>query len=189
MTSDEVNMMWLYLAGHWRNYAVPSTEVEMLATERAWLSLLEPFSADEVEAVITGMASEGREFAPTPGEIRRVLDQATLQARGLDAPDPDEAWAEVRSTAKRGGITHPQWSHEAIADAVKALGWREYRNSMEADEGIWRAHFLRFYETAVKRSRATAGIGLAPVVTELAQKFAVDREVERFSNELNKGDA
>jgi hypothetical protein len=176
MDNREANVLWLYMAEVWPHYRVPETVEEIELREQVWLDLLGDLEPNLVRAVIANMAT--REFAPTPGQIREAADEAVARMRHEHAPDPDEAWREVRMAVgvhifRDGEEAGPEWSHPAIADAVRAMGWRDFCNSPTDDSAIWRAHFLRFYGTAVTRHRRQVGIGIAPIVAELAEAFAV----------------
>ena len=92
-----------------------------------------------------------RHIAQSPW-FPRVSDVLALIAEE-DTVDVDRAWAEVQRQIRTVGIYgRPEWSHPAIASAVKALGWGTLCRSTnpEAD----RAHFFRFFDVAQRRQRA-----------------------------------
>ena len=176
MNQTEAKALWLYMGEIWPNYRLPASELEMRTREQVWGDLLGDVDAGIVRAVIAEMAGAGREFAPSPGQIRAEADKITMAAKGLAPPDPDEAWAEVRQAVGVPAMRdNPEWSHRAVSQAVEAMGWRQFRNSETEAEGTWRAHFLRFYASAAARWRQDRGMGppevTAAAVRELAAKF------------------
>jgi len=84
-------------------------------------------------------------FFPSIAAIR----DAYVAVSGHRPPSIEEAWGEVINAAKTvGASTLPTWSHEAVASAVSALGWREI--CMADNASVLRAHFFKVYEGAVK---------------------------------------
>jgi hypothetical protein len=88
------------------------------------------------------------------------------------APDVDNAWAEVLTSIRRygrygvprkgGGYDAVTWSHPAIEDVVRSMGWLSLCDSdnIAAD----RAHFLKLYETASKRHKRSVSEVAAPAL-------------------------
>lgn len=71
---------------------------------------------------------------------RRVASRA-----GVLAPTGLEAWAEVTEQSSNGGRSRsPEWSHPAIADTVRAVGW--YTLCSSTNPEAMRAQFLRLYD-------------------------------------------
>lgn len=100
-------------------------------------------------AVAHWLATE--EFFPSPAKFRALCAELS----GTLAPDVDTAWAEVRSEIRRvGAHRQPRWSHQAIAEAVRAIGWDTL--CMSTDAAIDRAHFNRYFTAAAKRVRIAA---------------------------------
>jgi len=109
-----------------------------------------------------------------PAEIRRAVlihiqqspwfpkisDLVALLVEG-DTVDADEAWAEVQRQIRTVGYYgQPTWSHPAIAQTVHTLGWDRLCSSTNPE--MDRAHFLRFYASAVHRvhhQRQRIGLG------------------------------
>jgi hypothetical protein len=173
----EAKMLWLYVRETWPHYQLPQTEEELSIREQVWLDVLGDVDARMVRAVLTTMAH--REFAPAPGQIREAVESALMSSDGTAAPDPDEAWREVHQAVGNPDMRDdPQWSHPAIGDAVRAMGWKDYRMSQTEAEGTWRAHFLRFYETARKRHRTQMGLGLPPAAAVLELAPALRMELQ-----------
>lgn len=64
------------------------------------------------------------------------------------APSKAKAWGEVQQAAHNEGRSgSPKWSHPAIEQAVKALGWWDICNSTNLD--TMRSQFWRCYEDIV----------------------------------------
>jgi uncharacterized protein (DUF1684 family) len=80
---------------------------------------------------------------------------ATIRRRvatrlGSLAPSPAQAWGEVTRQADGVGRSSlPDWSHEAIGETVKAIGWFSICQSTNPD--TMRAQFMRMYEDSQKR--------------------------------------
>jgi hypothetical protein len=103
----------------------------------------------------------------------KISDLVALLVEG-DTVDADQAWAEVQHQIRTVGYYgQPTWSHPAIAQTVHTLGWDTLCTSTnpEAD----RAHFLRFYASAVHRThhqRQRAGLGsMHDTLTQLGSAF------------------
>ena len=90
------------------------------------------------------LLSEDR--TPSIARIRRkVAEQA-----GVLAPSAGQAWGEVtRCAAEYGRGAKVPWSHPAIAETVRAIGW--YEICMSTNQETLRAQFTRIYEDAQQR--------------------------------------
>lgn len=103
-------------------------------------------------------------YFPAVCDFRELLGRLS----GDLAPDVDLAWAEVAGAVKACGAYRdpPVWSHRAIGEAVRAIGWRALCLSEHGD--TTRAHFQRFYDASSKRAtRAsqTAGVRVIAAAT------------------------
>ena len=100
-------------------------------------------------------------FLPSIAEIR---EQA---AACLDnAPDAEEAWGIVMGEVRRKGYNgKPLFPHSRIGDAVKAIGgWYEVCTSENSTAD--RAHFVKAYTAATKRSREALTLAGVPALAE-----------------------
>lgn len=125
---------------------------------RLWQLVLAEIPLEGAELVLVTRSRAGDVFPPKPGEIVRWYYWLSERVTGTAAPDVDEAWAEVRrAVGARGWTQGPpeQWSHPAVAAAVKSLGWTEL---CRGEESIVRAHFLRLYPTVQQRIESTANV-------------------------------
>jgi len=134
-----------------------------------WHAILADVEYAEAEAVVIAHARQGEPFPPAPGVIARAVLDARDRQAGVDAPDVDAAWREVQDGVRSRGLAAgpPDWSHPAVAAAVSSLGWRDLCLSTNPD--VTRAHFLRLYESAVRRTvdraRFDSVIGIGPAAT------------------------
>lgn len=89
-------------------------------------------------------------FFPTIAEIEEAIEKTTVQ----DIPDVEQAWLDVQKTmSKTGYFESPKFSHPAIAEAVRCIGWDNIR--MSENIGVERAHFFKLYDTIKNRHRET----------------------------------
>lgn len=109
-----------------------------------------------VLAVLQAASVEpGRQFCPTPGEIRQRT--AAILDPGGRAPSLDEAWRQVKHQIRAAGwCGTPTFTHPAIAAVVDAITWQALCES--TNEIADRAHFARMYEQRVNDDRATIAI-------------------------------
>lgn len=128
-----------------------------------WHSVLADVTFDEAHAVVVDVARTGAQFPPTPGTIAKTVLDGRDRAAGRMVPDADEAWAEVQHAVATVGFYAgpPAWSHPAVEGCVAAITWRELCLSTNAD--TLRAHFLRMYDTAARRTRDAERSTAAPL--------------------------
>ena len=115
----------------------------------AQIALYEAYLADYAFAAVRAAVLRHIAQSPWFPRVSDLLSLITAEA----TVDVDRAWTEVQHQIRAVGVYGtPQWSHPAIASAVKALGWGTLCRSTnpEAD----RAHFLRFFDVAQRRQRA-----------------------------------
>lgn len=118
-----------------------------------WARVLADIELAEAEAALLSIINRGD---PHPPSLPVLLDQIWCrreQDAGVAAPSLDLALAEVRHYVRVRGLRHgppDEWSHPAVASAVRALGWDAL---CEADSTV-RAHFIRVYNEARDQHRA-----------------------------------
>lgn len=114
---------------------------------------------DAALAAVRSLSMEGREFAPTPGQIAR---RAQRQAR-TRPPGWDEAWAAIRAATRGGGGLDGKRRLEALPAPVAAWArprWHELCYApVEAERGgaiiaAWRREYEAW--TADEESCAAA---------------------------------
>lgn len=141
MTKDEAKQVIAVLMA-----AYPKTELP-LESIQLYIQFLEdlPFEAGKAGALLH--IAENKWF-PTVSEIRQL---AVNSIPGNAIPSASDAWGEVLKQIKHEGqYGIPNFSHPAIASAVKAMGWR---NLCISEDGMAdRAHFLKIYETYRNRT-------------------------------------
>lgn len=132
-------------------------------TAQLYARFLEDIDIDRgAEVVATWIAFDGKRF-PRISELRALAAPAM--------PDADQAWEEARRAAGSvGSYRSPSFSHPAIAEAVKAIGWMDICQTPIDQLGTLRAQFGRAYE-AVKRRRIGAESKqlVAAIVQQLPQ--------------------
>lgn len=132
-----------------------------------WRPLLADVDADAARAVVDEYAADAERFPPPPGLIRQ---RAVLLVDDSGAPTPEQAWEEVGQKIQTigyfattvdfchlgRGCPGPtcehhvvRFSHPAIQAVVDSMGWRELCLSSEVMAD--RAHFMKFYASAVDR--------------------------------------
>jgi len=134
MTKKETATVLAFLVS-----AYPSVKVTK-ETAEVYHDVLQDLDYGDCVAV-TRQCVRVSQFFPSASEIRR----AVLRDKGLLSPSPSEAWSEVISVATQEGLHRStEWSHATVAEAVKAIGWREI--CFAENQGVLRAHFLKMYE-------------------------------------------
>lgn len=124
--------------------AYPQREVTP-ATTQVYAEALADLPLDEALAAVAEIVATCRWF-PTISEIRERVAEARC-----GAPEPDQAYAEVRVAVRSHGRARlPQWSHPAIAEAVRSIGWSALCDSERP--GVERAHFLSAYKATRERA-------------------------------------
>ena len=96
---------------------------------------------------------------PSVAQIR----ERVASRNNMLSPPKDLAWGEVvRQMSLVGRNSKPEFSHPAIDDAVRSIGWTSMCLSENVD--VTRAHFWRAYDAVsqrVDRSVVGSGNGLA----------------------------
>lgn len=158
MSSDRVALLVTprdcqKLVAAWRVLwpSAPWRAEDMPLTVTAWALVLADVTYQEAEAAMIGYARSGAAFPPAPGQLaERALDERS-RLNGTRPPDLDLALSEVRfyveNRASRRGQPPPEWSHPAVAEAVRAIGWPDL---CEGGDTV-RAHFRAAYESARSR--------------------------------------
>lgn len=167
MTPDECGELLAALAAAFP--PVSMAEETLQIYERFLLDI--PFE-EATLAVATWISTQAR--FPRISELRASV----RREQGDHAPDPDQAWTEVRlQVAKVGVYREPSFSHPAIAQAVLAIGWREICASTEP--GVERAHFFRAYDSTVRRHQVVTHSSLArEIAGEVRERLTVRRKHE-----------
>lgn len=172
MRRVDVLMLIQYAAERWPSFRLPETQEALDVRVLAWSDALGDL---DVTAVRAAMVSLGGEFCP-------ALDRLRVEALRLADPDAGmpsfgDAWAEVKQEISRvGSYGQPEWSHPAIANAVRAVGgWKTLCMMEIRDEGVWIGHWRRVYGDAVEHHQrdTTMPPSVASLVSGLAAALAL----------------
>lgn len=144
-------LLWGYAHEAWPNYDLPRPgSPEALAREEAWMDQLGDLSGELIREALNVQHIAQRDWFPPLGVIR---EEALFLAGHVGPPDAGLAWEEVQRQIRKVGYDpdrDPEWSHPAIAAAVKAVGWRVLCMSREDDSGrFWQ--WKDIYGSASKR--------------------------------------
>lgn len=178
---DAVTTLWL-IKGHWPNFTVLDGNKQALQAG-AMLDVISDLDLSEVRAALAQLDADGRDFPPTPGQIREKV----LAGKGVTAPDWDQALTEVLDAVRAGrGSVWPNVTtgheplHPVIEEAVRAMGgWHAIGQSNGGE--TWRAQFRDAYKLAAGRfdREAKAPPILTELVAGLAKTFALEAPKDR----------
>lgn len=146
-------------------------------------SLLEDIDADQAMAAVDEYLSDGAQFAPTVGMIRKRAVELSMPL----FPTTDQAWKEVREqvtacgwVAILPGGRKPVWSHPVIGEVAEAIGWQTLCES--ENEMADRAHFMKLFAARVERE--ASGQRMPPSVRELRDQSERGGEPSSLSESL-----
>lgn len=112
-----------------------------------WFLDLSEFESEQVEAAITAIYRDGREFAPNGAQIRNKLLELRTDDLGWDrAYQLAMEAATSHGGAEYGGLTWLRDQDPVAADVADAYGWRDFCLSDSTADGTRRAHFRQMYE-------------------------------------------
>jgi hypothetical protein len=89
------------------------------------------------------MAIATSDYFPSVATLRRFARRPDQ-----DPPAAMAAWHEVRVAFQQASNEWPKFSHPAVEQAARAIGWWEMKHSDNAS--ALRAHFCRAYDEAVQ---------------------------------------
>jgi len=126
--------------------ALPSLHNRNLkATAQIWQEIFANDDYKVVKAAVIKYLNYSKEW-PTPAHIRQNIE--SIQPAADAVPSFDDAWGEVMGLIHANGYMHPpkpeQYSHAAVHDTVKNIGWLEICSSENIE--ATRAHFMRMYQ-------------------------------------------
>lgn len=168
MTKSEAAKLVAILA------ALPNAKVNEQSAMLYYLAL-EDIAYKDAERAVAILIRTSK-FMPTPSEIREVLADAQI-----DVPQWEDAWNEFMRTVRRYGIYFTDdrftkhgwngWSSEAVADAVRHVGFRNACMSDESDDSTIKAQFRNFYEGQRKRRQRALQVGAAAISAERLERI------------------
>lgn len=174
--NDAVTALWL-IKGHWPNFTVLDGNKQALQAG-AMLDVISDLDLTDVRAALAQLDADGRDFPPTPGQIRETV----LAGKGAIAPDWDQALTAVLEAIRSGrGSAWPNTTsgheplHPVIEEAVRAMGGWHAIGQSDGGE-TWRAQFRDTYKLAAGRADRVAKA--PPVLAELAAGLAKTSALE-----------
>jgi hypothetical protein len=176
MSPTEILSVMKLVKATWPNWRAPADPDAADAALQAWSALVGDLPLDAVVASILAYAAEGHEFPPPVGVIRKRVIEAAERSSGSMAPTVDQAWEEIRMCIRSHGMYRVPgqdfgFSHPAIADVVRSMGWQELCISENFDV-VDRAHFQKLYPNAVARHAADPRPPeVAAILDTLAERF------------------
>jgi hypothetical protein len=179
---DELGRCMMLVQAQWPASSRQWHIVGMDYISDAWWATLHDLSVGEVVGAVMALGTDGREYAPTPGQVRARAGE--LSRRWLSG---DDAWALVREQVRRVGslrgwegphkdadgnwvVLEPVWVAPDAPAHVKLIG--EVADNMGWD-ALWqsenevadRAHFLKLYAERLQRTKQDDA--LAPLARAL----------------------
>lgn len=109
---------------------------------------LQDLSDEEFLHAVSKVISEHKELFPGTNIIALLREKARVS----QLPSAGEAWAEVRSEVSRVGMFGcPKFRSALIQKAAFSIGWRDI--CMSENPSVERAHFLKIYDSLVRREQ------------------------------------
>jgi hypothetical protein len=111
-----------------------------------WKMLMEDLGDEEFTKAVIHICRTKQKMPPNVvAAIREEIDGGNFSA--------EEAWQKVLQAISSVGIYgEPKFEDPAIANAVKAIGWKDICNTPNREMGVTRAHFYRAYQACRKRA-------------------------------------
>lgn len=117
-------------------------------THPTWHRLLGGLSMSDVISALDSYVASGAEFAPTPGQLLKILERRALPE--AEKVTPDEAWAMAISAASVG--TLKGLNHERTLNAIQQIGFERLRYAdLETALPFVRRDFITAYERSAER--------------------------------------
>lgn len=141
MNSDQALKIIAVLSSSFPNANISAETVEI------YEKILLPYPYTEAQQAVFKIIKTAK-FFPSIAEITQNIE--LLSPNQL--PAPDMAWSEVMTQVrKEGWCGKPQFSCEAIQEAVNAIG---YRNICASEMiGVERKHFMDIYKAIANRHK------------------------------------
>lgn len=156
MRDSDIMQIWILCDKRWpRLFQLPATPEEDPFDQQIMLEVWQGTLGDLDPKAIKAVLMEWRgTYPPNVGEIRDAVLALVERTSGSSVPSFDQAWTELMTAVQRiGSYGDPVWSHPCVAQAVEAIGYRDFCASATADVGTWRAQFRDFYATICERYR------------------------------------
>jgi hypothetical protein len=122
-------------------------------TVAVYANQLEDLSYSDGEVAI-GNLLKTEDWFPTISKIRKEI---LLVGGGL-SPSREQAWIEVQyAIAHKGHTGKPEWTHDAVSEAVRCIGWTNL--CLSQNQETTRAHFFKAYDGISQRTDRAAQTG------------------------------
>lgn len=152
MSALEIETLWQVGHALWPSlFDIPTDPLIVGIKIDVWRDVLGDINPLVVRRAL--IATSANQYPPSPGALRLVaLRLRSVEAGEQPLPDIDQAWAEVNTAIGRiGYMGKPEWSHPAVADGVRAIGWEEICMTLTDQMSVVRGQFARFYAAASER--------------------------------------
>lgn len=118
-----------------------------------WFLDLSEFEVEKVEAAITAIYRDGREFAPNGAQIRNKIAELGAADGGWDrAYQLAMEAAQSHGGAEYGGLLWLREQDPVAADVAQGYGWRDFCLSDSTADGTRRAHFRDMYNLRASKA-------------------------------------
>ena len=154
-----------------------------------WFLDLSEFEAEQVEAAITAIYRDGREFAPNGAQIRNKLLELRIGDRSwTQAYDLAMTAARSHGGFEYGGLTWLKSQDQLAARVAEAYGWEDFCRSESTADGTRRAQFRdMFTELAASAERHDRYRGLPNAGLKVLEEANGPRRLGDLV-QLGKGD-
>lgn len=130
-----------------------------------WRKAFENYSTAEVsKAMMLALKEKTGNGHITIGDVFAALQKTT----STDLVSETEAWSLLNSTIKRfgwpnelAGVAHIESISPKVANAVRALGWRNVCGWKTDDEAANRAHLWRMIRSDAEATKTSRALGLS----------------------------
>lgn len=166
MTENETAKILMAITGLFGNFK-PN---EM--THPTWHRLLGALPFRDVISALDTYIATGAEFAPTPGQLLKILERRALPQG--DLVTPDEAWAMAVSAAQVGSLDGLK--HERTLAAIEQVSFHRIRYAdIETELPFVRRDFIAAYERSAERDETQrealpAASKITAIVNNLAER-------------------
>jgi hypothetical protein len=120
-------------------------------TLKTWRALLADIPDEPFLRAVTALCQGEKQVYPGTNVAALIREKARASSEEMRLL-PGEAWGLVKAAVRHyGAYRKPTFPDENITRAVDILGWQDFCLSGIDEESAWRAHFMRIYESLVKR--------------------------------------
>ncbi len=169
MTETETKRILAVLRSVW-----PDTKIDQ-HTITAYHWALGERSYQDIEGAAKVWMRTGK-FFPKPSELLEILSENKAAGDVV----VEAAWGEVIGQASAVGFRgQPTFSHPLIADAVRAIGWRDICMTDYADYGTLRAQFRDSLRGLKNRAVSREQIGTVTLLDALEERTSQRKQISK----------